>query len=346
MQGKIRVIQVGLGAIGVEISKLLAERDQIEIASAVDADPEKAGQDLGTLSGMPEPSGVPISNDLGRALSQSGAQVAILTTVSSLPAIQPLVMDCIQAGLNVLSTCEELSYPWLTQPELSREIDQQAQHKGVSVLGTGINPGFLMDLLPIALTGVCRQVEQITVQRIQDAANRRLPFQRKIGAGLSPRQFEERVREGTLRHAGFTESMHMIAGRLGWTLDRTEDVVEPILAVERTQSGPLVIEAGQALGILQTGRGFQGKKEVLSLLFRAAIGQQDPADLIRITGSPSFEMVIPGGVHGDVGTCAITANAVPVVAAAAPGLRTMADVPVVSSLGFAPRRKDAKGSVL
>ena len=338
MQDKIRVIQVGLGPIGVEISKLLAQRDQIEIASALDVDPEKVGQDLGTLSGMPQPLGLTISNDLGWALSKSGAQVAILTTVSSLPAMQSLVMDCINAGLNVLSTCEELSYPWLTQPELSRQIDQQAQHKGVSVLGTGINPGFLMDLLPIALTGVCRQVEQITVQRIQDASNRRLPFQRKIGAGLSPMQFEERVREGTLRHVGLTESMHMIADRLGWTLDRIEDMVEPILAQQRTLSGPLVIEAGQALGVLQTGRGFQGTHEVLSLVFRAAIGEQDPSDFIRITGRPSLEMVIPGGVNGDLGTCAITANAVPVVAAAAPGLRTMADVPVVSALGFAPRR--------
>ncbi len=334
MQEKIRVIQVGLGPIGVEVSKLLAERGQVEIVAAVDADPEKAGQELAVPSGMPQAPRVPISDNLGWVLSESGAQVAILTTVSSLRAMQPLLMDCLRAGLNVLSTCEELSYPWLTQPDLSREIDQMAKENSVSVLGTGINPGFSMDLLPLALTGVCRQVHQIAVKRIQDASQRRQPFQRKIGAGLSLQQFEKRVQDGTLRHVGLTESMHMIATRLGWTLDRTEDVVEPILAKERTRSGKLIIEAGRALGVLQTGRGFRGEKEVLSLEFRAAIGQRDPADFIRITGNPSFEMVIPGGVNGDVGTCAITANAVPLVAAAAPGLRTMADIPVVAAVGF------------
>jgi len=197
-------------------------------------------------------------------------------------------------------------------------------------LSTGVNPGFLMDFLPLVMTSICRDVKRVTVERIQDAQFRRLPFQEKIGAGLSVQEFESRVREGSLRHVGLTESMHLMARRLGWTLERTEDVVDPVLADKPVVTENRTIEAGKALGVNQIGRAYVDSKEVITLVFRASIGEPDPRDRIVIQGNPDIDMAISKGVNGDTATCAIIVNAIPVVIEAQPGLRTMADIAPIS----------------
>jgi 4-hydroxy-tetrahydrodipicolinate reductase len=239
-------------------------------------------------------------------------------------------MEIVSYGKNVVSTCEELMYPWLTNSEIARQVDLAATQRNVSVLSTGVNPGFLMDFLPLVMTGVCRDVEKLTVERIQDAQYRRVPFQEKIGAGLTAQQFEERVREGNLRHVGLTESMHLIAVGIGWDLDRTEDIVEPVIAAQQVETKNRIIEQGRALGVNQVGRGYVGDKEVITLVFRAIIGEPDPRDRVLIQGTPSIDMAIQEGVNGDTATCAIIVNAIPVVIQAQAGLRTMADISPIS----------------
>jgi 4-hydroxy-tetrahydrodipicolinate reductase len=221
-------------------------------------------------------------------------------------------------------------YPWLTSPSLAKEIDVAAQEKGVSVLSTGVNPGFLMDFLPLVMTGVCRDVEKVTVERIQDAQFRRLPFQKKIGAGLTVQEFEERAKAGNLRHVGLTESMHLLASGLGWKLDRTEDIIEPVIASREVATANLTIEPDKALGVNQIGRGYIGDKELITLVFRATIGEPEPRDRVLIQGTPSIDMAIEQGVNGDTATCAIIVNAIPVVIQAPAGLRTMADISPIS----------------
>jgi 4-hydroxy-tetrahydrodipicolinate reductase len=250
--------------------------------------------------------------------------------VSELAGIAPLLTKIAAAGVSVVSTCEELSYPWKTQPDLARQIDEQARSNGVAVLGTGINPGFLMDFLPTAATGLCRTVDSIVIERIQDASFRRLPFRQKIGAGLTPSEFEARTQAGKIRHVGLTESMHMVAARLGWEIGRTEDVVEPVIAESDVKGDDWIVTAGHATGVQQTGRAFVGDREVLTLNFRAAVGQNAPHDSVHISGTPALNLTIPGGVNGDVGTCAVVANAIPVIANATPGLHTMVDLPPLS----------------
>ena len=242
-----------------------------------------------------------------------------------LQRIAPTLKE-IDQGVNIVSTCEELSYPWTTQPELSETIDTWAKEHKVSVLGTGINPGFLMDFLPTAATGVCHTVQSIRIERIQDASARRLPFQQKIGAGLTVEEFQSLVAQKKIRHVGLTESMHMIAARLGWQLDHTEDIVEPVVA-----------ETGRCAGVLQTGRGYHNGREVLTLIFKAAVGRAmhngdsiESQERIQINGTPAYDLIIPGGINGDIATCAVIANAIPIIASAAPGLRTMIDIPPLS----------------
>ena len=331
MSDSIRVVQCGLGPIGIQLIRLLTRRG-LTLAGAVDIDAKKLGRDVGLLAGIGSLD-VTVTENLPATLDRARADVVLLSTVSSLCAVKSQLLQAVKAGVPVVSTCEELSYPWLTFPQEAREIDRAASEAGVAVLGTGVNPGFLMDCLPLSLTSVCRRVESVRVERVQDASRRRLPFQHKIGAGLSPQAFALRVEDGTLRHVGLTESMHMIADRLGWRLERSEDVVEPILARRRHASADMTVEPGHALGVSQVGRAFVQDREVITLVFRAAIGEPQPYDRVVVQGRPSFESTLRGGIGGDEATCAITANAVSAILRAAPGLRTMADMPPLCCAG-------------
>ena len=326
MGESIRVAQVGMGAMGRRLTPFLLERPGLEIVAAVDTDAALEGQDLGLVAELNRELGLPVRTSLEAGV----ADVAVLTTVSGLRAIGPQLEALLALGVNVVTSCEELAYPWETAPEWSADIDRKAREAGVSVLGTGVNPGFLMDLLPIAFTAVCRNVTKITVRRYQDATHRRLPFQRKIGAGLTPEEFEAKRVAGTLRHVGLTESMHMIAARLGWKLDRTEDVLAPVIASHPVSSREISVAVGLAAGVQQIGSGYVGEEERIRLDFRAAIREEDVQDAVEIEGEPQLHAIIPGGVNGDIATCAILTNAIPIVQRAPTGLRTMADIPPVS----------------
>jgi hypothetical protein len=325
----IRVVQIGLGPLGQRIVQFMRERDVFTIVGAVDTDPAKQGRDLGEVCSLSQ-MGIRVSGSLESALGGGPAELAILATVSDMERVTPQIEAILARGLAVVSTCEELSYPWDASPSLARRIDEAARAAGVAVLGTGVNPGFLMDSLPLALSAGCQNVKLIRVTRVQDASARRLPFQRKIGAGLSLEAFEAKRLEGTLRHVGLAQSMGMIASRMGWAIDRMEDILTPIVAERRIECGALVVERGAAAGVQQVGRAFAGGLERITLVFRASIGEPDPEDTVEIVGNPTIHSTVKGGVNGDIATCAITLNAAPRVLAAAPGLRTMTDISMVS----------------
>jgi 4-hydroxy-tetrahydrodipicolinate reductase len=326
MDKNTRVIQYGLGPIGCSIVQYLVEKDCFHLVAAIDSDPHKVGIDVGDLAELAQPLGLKVSGDSPTLLREVEAEAVILTTTSRLVQIRPQILEIVSHGKNVVSTCEELMYPWLTNPEVAREIDVTAKEQNVAVLSAGVNPGFLMDFLPLIMTAVCKHVKKVTVERIQDASLRRLPFQQKIGVGLSVEQVKQRVEAGNLGHVGLTESMHLIASGIGWKLDRTEDVVKPVIADRQVVAGDRTIEPGKTLGINQVGRGYQEGKELITLLFRATIGEQQPRDRILLEGSPHIDMVIKEGLNGDSATCAIVVNAIPVVVKGPAGLRTMADI--------------------
>ena len=328
MSSPIRIAQIGLGPLGQMLTPHLVARSGIEIVSAIDIAPDKVGKDLGEISKHAQPLGISITDNISEGLKD--IDLAVVTTVSELERIAPMLKQIAEAGVQVVSTCEELSYPWTAQPELSAQIDTWAKENNVAILGTGINPGFLMDFLPTAATGVCHTVESILIERIQDASFRRLPFRQKIGAGLTVDEFQNLVDQKKIRHVGLTESMHMIAARLGWSLNRTEDIVEPAIAESDIRGDDWTVSKGRCSGVLQTGRGYCNDREVLTLVFKAAVGQAEPQERIHITGTPTFDLTIPGGINGDVATCAVIVNAISVVAQAQPGLRTMVDLPPLS----------------
>jgi 4-hydroxy-tetrahydrodipicolinate reductase len=233
----------------------------------------------------------------------------------------------------VVSTTEELAYPFFSNRKLAKQIDAKARKAKVAVLGTGVNPGFTMDALPIMLTAVCERVDAIQVDRVQDAARRRLPFQQKIGAGLTPELFQERVDAGTVRHVGLTESIAMIADAMRWKLDDITDDIAPKIAEAAVASEFLTVEKGQVCGIIQDGAGYRDGEKVITLHMEAYLGAPESYDAVRVTGSPPIYSKIEGGVHGDIATASITVNSIPAVLAARPGLHTMRSMQLPSYFG-------------
>jgi hypothetical protein len=321
----LKVIQYGIGSMAWKITQYLVKREIFEIVGAIDIDPEKIGKDVGELAGLSEPLNIKISNNPAEVLTKD-ADIVILTTSSRLAEIKDQILTCFSYGKNVISTCEELSYPWIKNPNIADEIDRTARGVDVSVLGTGVNPGFLMDFLPVVMTGICQEVRTIRVERVQNAAGRRKTFQDKIGTGITSEEFQHRIVEKSIGHVGLTESIHLIASNLGWQLDNTQDIIRPVTTDRPVNSGDLSIDAGRVIGIEQTGLGYIEGREVIQLLLRATIGERNPYDKIYIDGAPEIDSYIRGGIDGDSATAAIIVNAILQVIGAPSGLRTMADM--------------------
>jgi 4-hydroxy-tetrahydrodipicolinate reductase len=326
----IRVLHVGLGPIGVAIVKQVAARPGFKIVGGVDIDTAKAGRDLGDVVGLSKRLGVKVSGDMTKALKSTKPDVVVLCTSSSIKKVMPQIEAILKSKTPIVSTTEELSYPGYTHIRQARQIQTWAKKAKVAVLGTGVNPGFAMDALPIALTAVCERVDRVVVNRVQDARIRRLPFQQKIGAGLTTEQFQKKVDDGSVRHVGLTESIAMIADSLGWTLDRITDDIEPKLASVTISSEFLAVDPGYVCGIIQDGVGYRKGEPVIRLHMEAYLGAPESYDSVDIEGSPKLSMKLAGGIHGDVATASIVVNSIPKVIAAAPGLHTMRDLPLPS----------------
>src|SRR5881397_1980087 len=322
----IKVMHFGLGPIGAAIVKQVAQRPGFTIIGGVDIDPAKIERDLGDVVGLPKRLGVKVAGDAAKALKRAKPDVVILCTGSSIKKVLPQVETILKSKTPIVSTTEELSYPGYTHIRQARQIHELAKKAKVAVLGTGVNPGFAMDALPIALTAVCERVDRVVVNRVQDARIRRLPFQQKIGAGLTTEQFQKKVDDGSVRHVGLTESIAMIADALGWTLDRISDDIQPKLATVTISSEFLAVDPGYVCGIIQDGIGYRKSEPVIKLHMEAYLGAPETYDSIEIDGSPRISQKIAGGIHGDVATASIVVNSIPRVLNATPGLHTMRDL--------------------
>jgi 4-hydroxy-tetrahydrodipicolinate reductase len=327
------VIHFGLGPIGAAVVRQVAERKGFRIVGAVDIDPAKAGQDLGDVIGLGRKLKIKVSGDARKAIRAGKPDVAVLCTNSALKNVVPQIESIVKLKVPIVSTTEELAYPTKANMRYARIVHQLAKKYKVAVLGTGVNPGFAMDALPIMLTAVCERVEAIRVDRIQDARIRRLPFQQKIGAGLTREQFQAKVDDASVRHVGLAESVSMIADALGWKLDRITDEIQPKLAAEGVSSEFLRVDPGFVCGLVQDGIGYRNGEPVVTLHMEAYLGAPETYDAVRITGSPALEMKFTGGIHGDVATASITVNSIPKILDVAPGLHTMRDMPLPSFFG-------------
>ncbi len=330
---RVKAVLYGVGAVGSLIAKFLLQKEGIEVVGAIDVAKEKVGKDLGEVLVTGKHVGVTISNNADEVLSRTNPHIVVHTTSSYLKDVYPQLEGILKHGVNVVSTCEELSYPYHSEPQLARKLDSLAKEHQATVLGTGINPGFLMDTLVITLTSVCQRIEKIRAVRVMNAATRRVPFQKKIGAGLSVEEFHEAIEKGLITgHVGLEQSVAMIAAALAWHLDKVKvDPVEPVISKKPVRSEAVKVKAGCAAGLRQAARGYRKGKEVITLEFQAYIGAKEEYDSITIEGVPNINQRITPCVHGDIGTIAMVVNAIPRVINASPGLVTMKDLPVPSA---------------
>lgn len=315
----ITVAQYGIGPIGAEIARLLLTKGWVKIVGAVDIDPSKIGKDLGEVIGLGRAIGVPVTAEL-----QGKPDVVCHSTGSRLRDVEGQLASLLERGCHVISTCEELSFP------LDAGIRERLQHiaraANVALLGTGVNPGFVMDKLPLTLTSVCQEVRSVEIVRIQNASTRREPLQRKVGAGMTVDEFRAAVTAGKIKHMGLRESLMMVASGLGVDfLSVSEETIEPILAEREVVTQYLRVAPGQVAGVHQTIRG-DGRINV-SLELRMYVGAEDvAADRVIVRGVPDVEMEIKGGIHGDRATAAMVVNSIPRITQARCGVLTMDDI--------------------
>jgi 4-hydroxy-tetrahydrodipicolinate reductase len=328
---KVKVVSYGIGVIGQKLATHLLEKEGVEIVGAVDINPKIVGRDLGEVLGSKR-LGVEISNDADGVLEDAKPDIVAHTTMSYLRQTYPQFEQILKHGVDVVSTCEELSYPYATKEgaDYAAKLDKLAKRNKAAILGTGINPGFLMDTLPTFLTSVCQRVDEIYVARQMNAATRRVPFQQKIGAGLSLDEFKAKIaRHEITGHVGLEQSIKMIADSLGWDLDEIRvDPVEPVVLQKDVASDAFKVPKGFNAGTKQFAYGIVGGNRLITLDFKAYIGAPEEFDAVTIKGVPPINQRISPCVHGDYATIAITANMIPIVISATPGLKTMVDLPV------------------
>lgn len=323
----IKVVLCGVGPIGQYVAREVFNRNGIRLIGVCDINQRKIGKDIGEICGI-GPIDLKVTKELDSILPK--CDLVIITTFSSIEKIYPQIEEAVRLKKFVVTTCEELSFPLYTNSNLSKKIDQLALDNNVGVLSTGVNPGFLMDSLPIFLTTMCLDVKKIIVGRFQNASLRRIPFQRKIGVGNTLEQFRERVREGSIKHVGFPESIYMIASKLNWKIDKIKEDVSPIVTERMIENDTFIVEPGKVSGIKQVAKGSIDGEERIVLEMQASLEYENPRDEIWIKGKPDIHSIIEGGINGDIATVAAVINSIPQVLKAKPGLRNMNDIALTS----------------
>lgn len=328
MKKKIRAVQYGVGPIGAAIARLMRQKKSIELIGGIDSDPAKVGRDLGEVVGAPDaPWGVTVTDDAAALLGES-ADVVIHSTSTLLPNVMDQLMACLAAESCVVSTCEELAYPFRKYPELAAQLDAEAKTWGVALIGTGVNPGFVMDKLLITLSTASQEIDSVRAVRVVDASQRRLPLQKKVGAGMSVEEFCAQVAAGAIKHHGLPESVAMVSDALGLNVDEITETIEPVIARERVKTAFLDVAAGQVAGVYQIAHGLAGGQEKIYMELRMYVGAIEPGDTIEIAGNPNLTLTIPGGTHGDIATAGVVVNCIPAILDAPAGLRTSRDLPM------------------
>jgi 4-hydroxy-tetrahydrodipicolinate reductase len=327
MSDDLQVVVLGVGRMGTGIVELVRQRRGLALAGVYGRRPRPLASDTDRAIG------IEVSNDLAGLLSRTKPGIAIQATCSRVEDAMEEIRVLLTSGVNVVSIAEEMAYPAQRSPRLADEIHELAVANGVSVLGTGINPGFVLDLLVITLTGVCQQIESIRAKRINDLSPYGSTVLESQGVGLTPEAFADGVADGSVvGHVGFPQSIAMIARALGWSIDRVEETREPIVSEVSRETPVVTVEPGHTAGCMHTAVAFIDDKPVITLVhpqqIRPELENVQTGDYIDISGVPDVHVSGSPEIPGGIATCALAVNMIPHVINAAPGLKTMAELPV------------------
>jgi 2,4-diaminopentanoate dehydrogenase len=322
----LRVVSFGLGPIGLAAARLALQKHSIQLVGAIDVDPNKVGKDLGDLLDLGRKTGVIVDADAESSLRRHKPQAMLHCTSSFMPQVQDQLLLAARCGVNVVSSTEELLVPELQNPAIAKALHDGAIAGGVTILGTGVNPGYAMDFIAAIATAVTFDVTGVQCVRVVDAGTRRLPLQKKVGAGLTTAEFEQQMATGKFGHIGMRESVAMLGKALAFAIDKIEQTVEPVIATEDRTTQFLTVKKGQVAGIRNHGYGKVAGKTVLHLDLSMFVGAKDPRDEVILASTPPIHLKFHGGIAGDQATAAILVNNLHQVVAATPGLKTVMDV--------------------
>jgi len=337
MHDFIRVVVLGTGQMGSGIARLLLEKTGLELVGVYARRKERSGLNLGPLIGLDKELSISVSNDLETILEQTHPHIAIQATCSRLTDAEEEITTLLHHGVHVISIAEEMVFPAACSPAFSEKINQLAKANQVAVLGTGINPGFVLDLLVIMLSGVCADIQSITARRVNDLSPYGPTVLISQGIGLSPEAFQTGLENKTVMgHYGFSESIHMIATAVGWDIERIEEKREAIITQVRRETTFITVEPGQVAGCHHTAVAYRKGKPVITLIHPQQIWPFldgiETGDAIEIKGTPNINLSGSPEIPGGQATCALAVNMIPRVLTAAPGLHTMAELPVPAAM--------------
>jgi len=335
-----RIAVWGVGAMGAGIARVIGEKPGMEVVGAIDTDPAKVGRPLSEFTGCETQREVPVLASLDEAMA-ADPDLVVVATASLVKDVFPRVMEVLEHGKAVVTTAEEMAYPWPAEAELCARMDAAAREKGVAVLGTGINPGFVMDLLVVALSAACTEVKRVRVTRVNDLSPFGPTVLREQGVGLSEEAFRRGVADGTVEgHVGFVQSIFMVSDAMGLGVERIEQHREPIVSSVRREEKGIVVEPGMVAGCRQTGCGYRGENLVVEMVHPQQIHPHlegvETGDTLEIFGTPDLRLEIKPEIPGGVGTVALVVNTIPQVLQAPPGLLTMLDLPVPRAISRKP----------
>ena len=329
----VKVIIWGLGAMGSGMADMLLKKKGVDIVgvagrgaklgkSMYDYIETKRGDREDIIIKMPE-----------EIIKKGTADVVLCCTDSFTKNAFDRLKFCLEQGVNVISSAEEMAFPMAQSPEEAKELDRIAKKNNVSILGTGINPGLIMDLLVVCWTGCCEDIESITARRVNSLSPFGPAVMTEQGIGITKEEFEEGVKTGHLSgHVGFQESIHMIADAIGWKVDKVETSMNPIMTDVDRKSQHGFAKAGNVAGCSMKGYGYVDGKMKIEMdhpqqIEPEQVGVQT-GDYVIIKGNPNVNMVNSPEIPGGIGTIAMCVNMIPHIINARPGLHTMIDLPV------------------
>lgn len=331
----IKIVIWGFGAMGKGMADMLLTKKGVEITGVCDLHPDLVGKSM--FNALEEKHNdhkeVIVSNDIDSLLDKENCDLVLLCTDSFTRKAFPKMKKVLEAGINCISTAEEMAYPQAQEPELAKDLNKIAKENGVTVLGTGINPGFIMDLLVIALSGTMRDVEHIEANRVNSLSPFGPAVMEEQGVGITVDEFNHGVETDTLAgHVGFAESVYMIADALGKKLDGFEQQMKPIITTVDRKSKYGEALKGNVAGVNMTGQGLVDGEVFIDMKHPQQIEPEmegtHTGDYINIKGTPEIHMAITPEIDGGIGTIAMCVNMIPHVLNARPGLKTMIDLPV------------------
>ncbi len=318
MSAPLPVIIQGLGPIGLRIAEAALQDPLLELVGAVEIDPDMVGRPLSDFVERAPEIAIRRSVAAARVDARADGGILLHCTGSYLERVAPQIEEALRQELHVVSTCEELAFAQARHPQLAAGLDVLARRAERTVLGTGVNPGFLMDALPASLSSISHSIRSVSVKRVQDPSRRRIPFQEKVGMGISVAQWQSKRDAGGFGHVGLEESARLLAYALGWKLvDWRHEMVPCEVAGRELVAGTLETLEGAT---------FDGR--TVQLHFEANASVEAEYDEITVDGTPPLKLRFEGGVFGDDATAAAVLRAARVIPHTRRGLMTVLDLPL------------------